>query len=80
MNIAKITPQKERMLHVVFECGREGIVDIGPYLASPAFKPLENWEEFSMVRNGGYFVEWPCGADLSADTLETRLLEFELGR
>jgi hypothetical protein len=24
------------------------------------------------VRNGRYFVEWPCGADLSADTIEAR--------
>ena len=22
------------------------------------------------VFNGGYFVEWECGADLSADTIE----------
>jgi hypothetical protein len=25
------------------------------------------------ISNGGYFVEWNCGADLSADTIEARL-------
>jgi hypothetical protein len=24
------------------------------------------------VSNGGYFIEWDCGADLSADTIEAR--------
>ena len=24
------------------------------------------------ISNGGYFVEWECGADLSADTLEAQ--------
>ena len=24
------------------------------------------------VFNGGYFVKWACGADLSADTIEAR--------
>jgi hypothetical protein len=22
------------------------------------------------IRNGGYYIEWECGADLSADTIE----------
>jgi hypothetical protein len=25
---------------------------------------------FQRVRNGGYFIEWECGADLSVDTIE----------
>jgi hypothetical protein len=28
--------------------------------------------EFQKVSNGGYFVEWDSGADLSADTIEAR--------
>jgi hypothetical protein len=48
------------------------VFDVGPYLTSPAFAPLRDWSEFSRVRNGGYYVEWPCGADLPADTIEAR--------
>ena len=39
-----------------------------------SFEELRNLDEFMMVRNGGYFIEWECGADLSADTIEARWL------
>lgn len=80
MNIAAVIPMKDRTLHVVFEDGNEGVFDITPYLNSPAFKPLEQWDEFSKVQNGRYYVSWPSGADLSADTLVSRLQELELER
>jgi len=41
-------------------------------LTSPAFRRLHDWTEFSQIHNGGYFVEWRCGVDLPADTVETR--------
>ena len=72
MKIEQVKPQRNSMLYIVSEDGRAGIFDVRPYLQSEAFKPLKNWREFSRVRNGGYFVEWRCGADLSADTIEAR--------
>ncbi len=33
--------------------------------------PLEDIIEFMKVFNGGYFVEWFCGAGLSADSLRS---------
>jgi len=70
MKIAEITPERNGKLYVVADDGRAGIFDVRPYLKSSAFLPLKDWAEFSQVRNGGYFVEWECGADLSADTIE----------
>ena len=72
MRIREVVPQEGGILHVVAEDGRCGIFDVGPYLESPAFQPLKNWDEFSRVRTGGYFIEWKCGADLSGDTIEAR--------
>nr|VFK55183.1 MAG: Protein of unknown function (DUF2442) [Candidatus Kentron sp. TUN] len=72
MKIAKITPQQDGSLLIVTEDGRCGTFDVQPYLKSPAFLPIEDWAEFSRIHNGGYFVEWRCGADLSADTIEAR--------
>ena len=72
MKIAEVIPGKDGTLRIIAEDGRTGIFDLHPYLSSKAFKPLKDWEEFSKVRNGGYFIEWPCGADLSADTIEAR--------
>ena len=40
--------------------------------AYEAFEKLRNPDEFLKVLNGGYFIEWECGADLSADTIEAR--------
>ena len=72
MRIARVTSREDGTLHVVAEDGRFGTFDVRPYLESPAFVSLKNWAEFSQVRNGGYYVEWRCGADLSADTIEAR--------
>lgn len=72
MKIVSIVAKQQGVLHIVADDGRSGLFDIHPYLKSPAFKPLEKWEEFSKVHNGGYFIEWQCGADLSADTIEAR--------
>ena len=38
-----------------------------------AFVDLKNADEFMKVFNGGYFVEWECGADLSADTIDAKM-------
>ncbi len=75
MRIAEVTSREDGILIVVAEDGRFGIFDVRPYLESPAFHPLKDWAEFSQVRNGGYYIEWSCGADLSADTIEARWQE-----
>jgi len=73
MTIVNVTPREKWTLHVVFDNGRGGLFDVSPYLDCEAFFPLRKESEFQSVRNGGYYVEWACGADLSADTLEAHL-------
>ena len=73
MIIKEVIPLDGAVLRVVDEEGRVGTVDLDFYLNSPAFSPLKTKEEFVRVRNGKYFIEWDCGADLSADTLESRM-------
>ena len=51
-----------------------GQFDIGPYLKYEAFEKLKDIAEFMKIKNGGYFVEWECGADLSADTIKAKML------
>ena len=80
MKIVQVTSRQEGILHVVSEDGRSGDFDVRPYLSSQAFQPLKEWAEFSQVRNGGYYVEWRCGADFSADTIEARWIVESLGR
>ncbi len=72
MRIAEIKVQPNWVLAVVADDGRVGRFDVGPYLKYEAFDALRDQAEFSRVINGGYFIEWECGADLSADTIEAR--------
>jgi len=72
MRIAELHPQPNWVLSVVADDGRIGDFDVSPYLEYEAFEDLRDQNEFMKVSNGGYFVEWDCGADLSADTIEAR--------
>jgi len=72
MRIAEIRPQPNWVLSIVADDGRVGCFDVRPYLQYEAFEDLRDHSEFMKVVNGGYFVEWDCGADLSADTIEAR--------
>ena len=72
MKIMQVYPQSNWVLSMVAEDGRVGQFDVRPYLADEAFEDLRHPSEFVKVFNGGYFVEWDCGADLSADTIEAR--------
>ncbi len=72
MRIAELHPQPDWVLSVIAEDGRVGLFDVTPYLVDEAFEELRDHEEFMKVSNGGYFIEWDCGADLSADTIEAR--------
>ncbi len=73
MTITDVKPLNGTVLQVHSDDGRTGTIDVSPYLESPVFAPLKSENVFAQVRNGKYYVEWPCGADLSADTLEARM-------
>jgi hypothetical protein len=73
MRIIEATPLENFNLRIVCDDGRVGYFDVSPYLMSEAFADLQNVDEFAKIRNGHFFVEWDCGADLSADTIEYHL-------
>ena len=72
MNITDLKAGSDWQLIVTADDGRVGSFDVSPYLDGSVFQPLRDRKEFLKVSNGGYFVEWACGADLSADTIEAR--------
>ena len=72
MNIVEVVPKENYTLYIKAEDGEAGVFDVKPYLESEAFAPLKDRSEFERIHNGGYFVEWDCGADLSADTIQAR--------
>ena len=72
MRIVELEAQANWVLSIVADDGRVGRFDVSPYLQYEAFEALREETEFKKVINGGYFVEWDCGTDLSADTIEAR--------
>jgi hypothetical protein len=72
MIIRDVAPGPGYHLVITAEDGRSGVLDIAPYLHSEAFQALRERDQFLRVHNGRYFIEWDCGADLSADTIEAR--------
>ena len=45
-----------------------------PYLEGEVFAALQDFDEFAAIHNGGYFIEWACGADLSAVTIAAHMM------
>jgi DNA-binding XRE family transcriptional regulator len=65
-------------LCLTWEQGRESLINLEPHISAfKALAPLRNLEEFRQVRTGewGWHLEWPCGADISSDTLRRLALE-----
>lgn len=79
MRIANVIARSDFTLQVSATDGREGLFDVRPYLENEAFRPLKHPANFMKVRNCGYFIEWDCGADLSADTIEARMSQSTPG-
>ncbi len=67
--ISQCEPREDWTLELVFEDGQRRVFDLRPLLDCEAFQGLKDLGLFLAVQNRGYFVEWPNGADLSADTL-----------
>ena len=74
MKIAQLTPHTDWTFSVIANDGRVGQFDVRPYLQYEAFEELKDIAEFLKLKNGGYFVEWECGADLAADTIEAHMV------
>ena len=72
MRIKKIEAMSNFILRIESEEGQIGDFDVKPYLIYEAFMYLKDIDHFKRVRNGGYYIEWECGADLSADTIEAK--------
>lgn len=79
MKIRELHAQTNWVLRIVADDGRVGTFDVRPYLEYEAFNELQDHDEFLKVSNGGYFVEWESGADLSADTIEARWQVLGIG-
>ena len=64
----------EHRLHLEFNNGDAGDVDLASELDGPIFRPLQDPEVFASVRLEGGAIAWPNGADLAPEYLAKRLV------
>jgi len=73
--VVNVTALPEYRLHVEFDDGVSGVVEIFPRLSGPVFEPLRDQALFQKVtidRESGA-VCWPDGPDLAPDAMYSRL-------
>ena len=76
--ITNVEYREDFSICVTWEQGRESLINLEPHIrAFRTLAPLRNLEEFRQVRVGewGWHLEWPCGMDISSDSLRRLALE-----
>lgn len=72
MRLTEIITKEDCTLRIKTDNGKTGLFDVKSYLESEDFAPLKDKGKFARIRNGGNYIEWECGADLSLDTIEAK--------
>lgn len=72
MIIHEVIAKENYILQITNERNELGFFDVKPYFNSDVFSKLKQGDNFFQIFNGKYYIEWACGADLSADTLEAK--------
>jgi hypothetical protein len=68
--IVRVSAGQGYTLHVIFDDGRSGKVDVSTRLFGPVFEPLRDPLLFAQVQVDEYgALCWPNGADLAPDAL-----------
>ncbi len=60
-------------LHLWFNDGTDGEVDLAPQLGGPIFEPLQDADYFRQFRLEGHTIAWPNGADFAPEYLHQLL-------
>ena len=68
-DVMRVKPGNDYTLHVWFENGEEGILDMKPYLDKGIFKALQDPAMFHSVRPFMGTIQWANEADLCPDTV-----------
>jgi hypothetical protein len=58
-------------IHVWFNDGTDGEVNLGEVLSGPIFEPLRDVTYFKLFRLEGHTLSWPNGADFAPEYLHS---------
>ncbi len=72
--VVHVRPLSGYRLHVEFDDGTAGEIDLRERLFGPVFEPLKDEKMFQQVFIDEFgAIAWPCGADLAPDGVHRRL-------
>jgi hypothetical protein len=75
--VSQVTALSGYRLHVEFDDGTAGELDLSDRLFGPVFEPLHDEWEFKKVAVDEFgAIAWPCGADLAPDAVHQRLMSM----
>ena len=70
----RVNALSDYRLHVEFDDGVAGQIDLSSRLFGPVFEPLHDEREFGRVFVDEFgAIAWPCGADLAPDAVHRQL-------
>ena len=56
-------------IYIVFSNGKEGSIDLSPFIGQGVFEPLTHKDYFKKLFVDGWTISWPNGADIAPETL-----------
>lgn len=65
--VAAVRAELDYTLHIVFDNGENGLLDMKPYLDFGIFSRIKHPDSFASVRVSFDTVEWESGADLDPE-------------
>jgi len=74
--VTNVKPEKNYTLHLWFNNGEEGVLDIKPYLDKGIFRELQDMSMFNSVRPFIGTIQWANEADLCPDTVYLDSVKF----
>jgi hypothetical protein len=66
-SVKTVIPQDDYVLHITFDNGESGTLDMKPYLDFGIFHRIRDYSSFEKVRVAFDTIEWESGADLDPE-------------
>ena len=66
-SVIEVVPCEDYTLALVFEDGKDGILDMKPMLDFSVFQRIKGLDDFKRVRIAFDTIQWDCGVDLDPE-------------
>ena len=75
--VVSVHAQHDYMLHITFDNGEVGLLDMAPYLDFGIFSRIKDPHSFAKVRVSFDTVEWESGVDLDPEFVYSKCRKLD---